>query len=225
MRALFVGNSYTEVNDMPGMLAQLAAATGARRLEQVQDCPGGFTIKQHWDSGVDVAQLRGSHFDWMVLQDQSQEPALALSTLETDLYPYVTQLDAEARAHGTRTMLFLTWGRQKGDLENFPGDTYDAMQDRLISGYETIAARLHLPVAPVGIAWRNALRQKPSLALWQADGSHPTVAGTYLGACVFHVMLFQKSPVGASFTAGLDAADARALQQIAADTVAAYRQP
>jgi len=225
LRTLFVGNSYTYVNDLPSMIGQLAAAAGTRRFDPVQECPGGFTLKQHWDSGADTQLLPGSQFEWMVLQDQSQEPALDLSILETDLYPYVTQLDAAARDSGARTVLFLTWARQNGDPENAPGDTYDAMQDRLIRGYETIAARLHLPVAPVGIAWRNALRQQPGLALWQSDGSHPELAGTYLAACVFFQVLYGRSAVGNGFTAGLDAGTAGALQQIAADTVAAYRQP
>jgi hypothetical protein len=225
LRTLWVGNSYTYVNDLPSMVAQLALAGGERRFDQVQECPGGSTLQQHWDSGADTALLSGSHFDWMVLQDQSQEPSFALSTLETDLYPYITQLDAAGRDAGTSTMLYLTWGRQNGDLENVPGDTYDAMQDRLIRGYETIAARLHVPVAPVGIAWRRVVQQQPQVVLWQSDGSHPTEAGTYLAACVFFQMLYGKSAVGNAFTAGLDAGTAKALQQIAADTVSSYRQP
>ncbi|HEY8211238.1 MAG TPA: DUF4886 domain-containing protein [Myxococcaceae bacterium] len=220
-----MGNSYTYVNDLPAMVGQLAAAADARHFDQVQECPGGTTLKQHWDSGADTQLLASSHFEWMVLQDQSQEPAFELSVLETDLYPYVTKLEAAGRDTGTRTMLFLTWGRRDGDLENVPGDTYDAMQDRLIRGYETIAARLHVPIAPVGIAWRNTRRLQPAVELWQSDGSHPTPAGTYLAACVFFQMLYGRSAVGLGFTAGLDAGTASALQQIAADTVAAYRQP
>jgi hypothetical protein len=225
LRTLWVGNSYTYENDLPSMVAQLAAADGARRFDPVQECPGGFTLKQHWDSGEDTRLLAGSHFEWMVLQDQSQEPSFDLSVLETDLYPYVTQLDGAARDAGTQAILFLTWGRQQGDLENVPGDTYDAMQDRLIRGYETIAARLHVPVAPVGIAWRTTLQQQPSIGLYQSDGSHPSAAGTYLAACVFFQMLYGKSAVGNAFTAGLEAGTAGALQQIAAGTVSSYRQP
>jgi len=225
LRALFVGNSYTSVNDLPSMVGELAAAAGGRRFEAVQECPGGATLKQHWDSGQDVALLDGSRFDWMVLQDQSQEPSFPVSVLETDLYPYVTQLDAAARSAGARTLLFLTWARQAGDPENVPGDTYDAMQDRVVVGYETIAARLHLPVAPVGIAWRAALGARPDLSLWQADGSHPTVAGTYLAACTFYELLFARSPAGNPFTAGLAPGDAAALQRIAESAVAGYRQP
>lgn len=225
LRVLFVGNSYTYANDLPGMVGQLAAAGESRRYEFAQEAPGGVTIKEHWEAGRAAALLEASRFDWMVLQDQSQEPSFEVSVLETDLYPYVTHFDSAARARGTRTLLFLTWGRRDGDLENVPGDTFSAMQDRLIRGYETIAARLHVPVAPVGIAWRSARQSQPSIALYEPDGSHPSAAGTYLAACVFYNALFGRSPVGNAFTAGLDATTARALQQIAADAVAQYRQP
>jgi hypothetical protein len=224
LRVLFVGNSYTSVNDLPGTLQQLAQASGARTVQTASDTPGGFTLQQHWASGQDVALLNGSRFDWMVLQDQSQEPGLPLATLETDLYPYVTLLADAASDRGTKTMLFLTWARQQGDPEYYPNDTYDAMQARVIFGYETIAARLDLPVAPVGIAWRSALLQYPGIQLWDVDGSHPTVAGTYLAACVFYEMMVGSS-VGNGFTAGLPPSTATALQMIAASTVDAYVQP
>ena len=74
---------------------------------------------------------------------------------------------------------------------------------------------------PVGLAWQQAHRLEPGLQLWQDDGHHPTTAGSYLGACVFYNVLVGRSPVGDPFTAGLDADEARFLQGVAAETVAA----
>lgn len=141
------------------------------------------------------------------------------------MYPYVAKLVDAANARGTRTLLFLTWARRDGDPGNTRADTYAGMQARLVTGYETIAARLHVPVAPVGIAWQRALASAPGVALWAPDGSHPSVAGTYLAACVIYATLYGHSPRGSPFTAGLDAATARTLEDVAADTVAAYAQP
>jgi len=226
LRVLFVGNSYTFVNDLPGVVQHLASAAGERlRLEAVLECPGGATLKQHWDSGRDVALLRESHFDWMVLQDQSEEPSFDRAQLETDLYPYVAKLVAAGRETGTRAMLFLTWARRDGDTANVHGDTYVAMQGRIVAGYETVAARLQVPVAPVGLAWQRALASSPGSSLWASDGSHPSLAGTYLAACVIYDALYGHSPAGNRFTAGLDGRIAATLQGVAADTVAAYVQP
>jgi PKD repeat protein len=55
----------------------------------------------------------------------------------------------------------------------------------------------------------------PTIQLYVSDGSHPSLAGSYLSACTFYASLFRKSPVGASFTAGLDPLVAEILQQAA----------
>jgi len=59
------------------------------------------------------------------------------------------------------------------------------------------------------------LRLDPSIALWQADGSHPSEAGTYLAACVLYARLFHRSPVGLSATDGLSPSLAATLQTVA----------
>jgi hypothetical protein len=226
MRVLFVGNSYTYVNDLPSMIRHMAAAGGnTLRFEGVQECPGGFDLRRQWESGKVVELLKGSHFDWMVLQDQSQEPSFRRAQLETDMYPYATRLHAAAKTAGTRTLFFMTWARRNGDPDNVPGDSYEAMQTRLAEGYEGIAGSLGAPIAPVGVAWRNAVGSQPALTLWRADGSHPTAAGTYLAACVFYNLFYGHSPVGNGYTADLDVSVARTLQRVAAETVTHYPQP
>ncbi|HEY4002461.1 MAG TPA: hypothetical protein VGO93_26555, partial [Candidatus Xenobia bacterium] len=126
LRVLFIGNSYTYVNDLPGTIGHLASAAGFQ-LESVEECPGGFTLKKHWESGKDQPLLLGSHFDWVVMQDQSQEPSFTVGQLRRDMYPYVRQLQTVATQVGTRPILFMTWGHQNGDPVNVPGDTFQNM--------------------------------------------------------------------------------------------------
>ena len=47
LRVFFVGNSYTFVNDLPGVLAGLAEASRGRRIVTGQRTPGGYTLEQH----------------------------------------------------------------------------------------------------------------------------------------------------------------------------------
>jgi hypothetical protein len=56
--------------------------------------------------------------------------------------------------------------------------------------------------------------------LWQSDGVHPTVRGTYLAACVFFDSIFGRSPVGLTYHDGLSDAEAALLQRAAAGGVA-----
>jgi hypothetical protein len=58
--------------------------------------------------------------------------------------------------------------------------------------------------------------------LFQPDGNHPTVAGTYLTAAVFYATIFGESPVGLHDHDGLSAADAATLQSTAGNVVLNY---
>jgi len=218
VHVLFIGNSYTMVNDLPGTFAQLAAS-GDNPVQTEMVAEGGWTLAQHVAAPETRATLQQRQWDYVVLQDQSQIPADA-SDRTRDVYPAVRQLVSEIQAAGAKPLLFLTWGHQDG----WPQDglpTYAAMQDQLTAGYMGIATELHIPVAPVGEAWRQAITASPQLDLWQSDGSHPTVEGTYLAACVFYAAIFQQSPVDLPYADGLAADTVRTLQTLAANTVLA----
>jgi hypothetical protein len=55
------------------------------------------------------------------------------------------------------------------------------------------------------------------------DRRHPTVAGSYLGACVILATLYGINPVGNKARSGLADADAAYLQQVAWETVTEFR--
>jgi hypothetical protein len=110
----------------------------------------------------------------------------------------------------------MTWGYRDGDPQNRPGDTYAAMQARLEQGYREVARELDAAVVPLGEAWRIAHQRAPALDLWASDGRHPSRAGTYLAACTFYGSLYEKSPVGNPYTAGLSREEVQLLHQAAA---------
>jgi len=68
----------------------------------------------------------------------------------------------------------------------------------------------------VGLAWQRAVGQRPGIALWDSDGSHPAPAGSYLAACVFYATLFGESPAGLNYHADLSPDEAQFLQAVAA---------
>jgi hypothetical protein len=220
-RVLFMGNSYTQVNDLPTMVANLARAKG-EKLETAMDAPGGMTLSGHLSQGNAISSISQGRFSWVVLQEQSQLPSFSTQQLEKTMYPAARQITAAIRQRGARPLLYMTWGHRDGDTQNFPGDTFTAMQGRLKDGYENIARELKVPVAPVGLAWQNALSGRAGLHLWQGDGSHPTVEGTYLAACVIYQIFYGHSSQGNSFTAGLPSSVALYLQSVATQTVASY---
>ena len=215
-RVLFIGNSYTYVNDLPAMFAKLARA-GGHKVETGMTAEGGWTLADHVNSPQTLDMLNSSKWDDVILQEQSQIPSVEQAR-RVGMYPAASSLVQSIVKVGARPIFFLTWAHLDGWPENgMP--TYEDMQARINQGYLEVAGELNVPVAPVGVAWSAARSQYPDAALWQADGSHPSEQGTYLAACVFYAVIFQQRPEGLKYTAGLSKDIAQGLQTIAADTV------
>jgi hypothetical protein len=96
---------------------------------------------------------------------------------------------------------------------------YETMQRAIDDGYLGIARQLGQAVAPAGYVWMVVRREHAGIDLWQSDGSHPSMSGTYLEACVFYDSIFRQSSQGLAFDAGLPADQVRVLQSAADDNV------
>ena len=216
MHILFIGNSYTYVNDLPGTFARLAC-TGGHKVETDMAAEGGWALADHAASAQTLAKLAQSKWDFVILQEQSEIPAMD-DYRKQSMYPAVRQLVGKIKATGAKPILFLTWGHHDG-LPQAGFQTFNDMQAQLYVGYMGIAKELNVPVAPVGDAWLMGRLQPTPLDLWQADGSHPNEMGTYLAACVFYAVFFRQSPAGLTYRPGLSQATAQTLQTLAVDSV------
>ena len=217
-RVLFIGNSYTYVNDLPTMFATLAAS-GGHSVQTGMVAEGGATLADHAASADTATALSSKRWSFVVLQDQSQMPSVAASR-QSEMYPAARQLVAMVRGAGAEPVFFLTWAHEDGWPEAGMPD-YSSMQTAIDDGYLGIAQEQSAGVAPVGYAWWTLLYQEPAAELWQDDGTHPTPEGTYLAACVFYATIFGQSPAGLGYRAGLPHDEAETLQEVAADVVLA----
>jgi hypothetical protein len=214
-RVLFIGDSYTYVNDLPTTFADLAWAAG-RRVDAVTLASGGETLGGHVADSATESTISSENWNTVVLQDQSEDPAVA-NYRAGEMYPAVTELAQLIRNAGAEPLLFQTWGHETG----WPAAglySYSSMQAAVDEGYLGIAAELAIPIAPVGDAWQTVVAQQANPMLWQDDGVHPTTAGTYLAACVFYASIFRQSPVGLGYHDGLSDPEAAMLQRVAAAT-------
>jgi Domain of unknown function (DUF4886) len=215
-RVLFIGNSYTYVNDLPTMFRELAKS-GNHRVETDMSAQGGLMLSDQVKSTDALDKIKASKWNFIVLQEQSQVPA-SKQLRSTQMFPAARTLVSQIREVGAEPIFFITWAHRDGWAEaGLP--SYDSMQQQLNAGYLTIARELNVQMAPVGFAWSDAWHQNPQLKLWQDDGSHPTSIGTYLAACVFYATIFQESPVGLSYHGDLTDEQAQFLQKVVADRV------
>ncbi|HYV35228.1 MAG TPA: DUF4886 domain-containing protein [Gemmataceae bacterium] len=206
VRVLFIGNSFTFVNDLPNMIAELAKAVKQLPLEHGQETPGGCSFEKHWKDGKAATKIAAGPWDYVVLQEQSQRPLTGRAVM----FEFATKLDGEIKKHKAKTLLYQTWARQDEPTK----------QDALSKAYLDLGKELKASVAPVGTAWQNALQKNPKLVLHAADKSHPCKTGTYLAACVFYGTIYAKSPEDLpGNVGGLADGEAKTLQAIAWETV------
>ena len=224
---LFLGNSYTNRNDLPALVEGLATA-GGHTLVTDRNTPGGNTLGApqssgfpHRDHPTSLAKIAMGGWEVVVLQEQSVLPTIDL-TRDQFMVPGAVSLRGSilASTPDARILLYQTWGRRdggqfcwSGSCSNFPD--FDSMQDALTRSYRACANAIGAEVAPVGEAWRRARQLDPTLVLHAGDGSHPNLSGSYLAACVIYARLFDQSPLGSTFYAGLDSSRATFLQTVA----------
>jgi hypothetical protein len=223
-RVLFIGNSYTYVNNLPQQLYNLALTTGDTIIFD-SSAPGGYTFQLHTTNATTLQKINAQPWDFAVLQEQSQIPSFPPSQVASDCLPYAQQLVSLIRQNDSCTtpLFYMTWGRKYGDASNCanypPLCTYAGMSQRLRESYLQMCDENLAMSSPVGVAFYNSRMSDSTINLYQSDNSHPSVAGSYLAACTFYASIFHNSPIGLSYLGGLTQTTATFLQTIASHTV------
>lgn len=217
LRVLFVGNSYTQVNNLPQMVANMAESMDDT-MEFRSSTPGACTFELHCHN-QSMAMICEGGWDYVIMQEQSQLPAFPMDSVEQYVFPYAKQLvdSVYARNPDAETMFFMTWGRKNGDTEFGypPMDTYEGMDSLLCARYMQMGEDNAASVCPVGRVWHYLRDHHSEIELYQMDESHPSVAGSYAAACAFYTMLFGRDPDSIRFDAGLGARQAYVIRSAA----------
>jgi hypothetical protein len=230
---LWLGNSFFYFNNgMPGHVGQLIRGASAMDKAGHRSTmatiggsgmswhdltahfkPGGVASYSFDDNNNVVFNTFDKPFDVVLMMDCSQCP---IHPQLRGLFFEHTKKNAEiSRRNGAQPALFMSWAYQDKP----------EMTQQLAVEY-TEAGRLNnAMVVPAGLAFALSVKERPDINLYVADKRHPTLAGTYLGACVSLATLYKTNPEGNSYTAGLDPAVAKHLQSVAWRTAQAYTQP
>lgn len=223
-RVLFIGNSYTSVNKLPDVFAEVVKSAGYKVPVIKSATPGGQTLKQHLTvQPKSLALIDEGKWDVVVLQGQSQEPALAevSPAIRTDFVDSAATLCQRIRAKSpqVRIIFYQTWARHP-DSWTTQGKDYNAnvgkdpaeMQARLRLWYGNVAKANDALVAPVGDAWERNYQSKQPYRLHVADNSHPDFKGTYLAALVMYKTIYQPKDLAVTYRSKLSEEEAKALQ-------------
>ena len=175
LHVLFVGNSLTYTNDLPGTVAALGALVGDTIRVASATGPDLALIDHLNGRSSALEQIRQDGWQFVVLQ---QGPS-SLPVSRDSLVLWTAAFDPFIRAVGARPALFMVW----------PSRERQAAFDAVHQSYLLASRAVHGLFMPAGVAWLRAWTVDSTLPLYGPDGFHPAPLGTYLAALVIYERL------------------------------------
>lgn len=185
---LFIGNSLTYVNDLPGNVAAIARQAGDTIDAWYVAFPD-YAIIDHINSGTALNAIKNYRWEYVVLQ---QGPS-TVGVNRDSLILWTKMIEPNIRAVGATPALYQVW----------PDYTRKAFFDACRMSYQMAAQAVNGVFMPAGAAWQIAWARDSTLPLYGGDGYHPSKLGTYLAS----LAIFER----------ITGRDARALPAVAVD--------
>lgn len=193
---LFIGNSFTFMNDMPLTFKAIAEAKGKKvYIDTVVE--GGKNLDYHASRAETFEKIKSRKWDFVVVQGHSNELAQPDVKVDLKTLPHAEKIIDSIRQNYscTQVVLYMTWGYKYGNHMWNPIATYDSMQLRIKNQYLRFADLLDARVCPVGEVWKSIRDNYAGINLYDPDNHHPSPAGSYISACTFYASIFGESPL------------------------------
>lgn len=171
-RVLFIGNSLTYTNNLPGVVEYLGDLPGAEPISTDVVSFPNYSLADHLARGDAASRIRRGGWDVVVLQ---QGPS-GLPESRVELIASTLRFEELTEPVGARLALFGVW----------PANNRPTAFDSVTGSYGAAAAAVGGLLLPAGHAWTLAWQERPSLPLYGSDGFHPGPWGTLLAALVVY---------------------------------------
>jgi hypothetical protein len=218
-RILFIGNSFTGNNDMPGIFQKISKAKN--KIVHVEKCwKGGASLKDQTLRPELFTKIKKGNWDVVVVQGWSKEFVQKKEYIDSVTLPFAGMIIDTINAYNpcVQILFYETWGYFNGCEMDSTQLSYEQMSDTIIKGYSYLNSRYNYPVVPVGRTWLSFRQKYPNINLYDTDLYHPSKLGSYLAASTFFTCIFHESPVGVT-TKTISYSDAKLIQQHCEQTV------
>lgn len=181
LNVLFIGNSLTYFNDLPGMLHALVDSAGAGPVVVATSAFPNVGLEDHWNSSATRSLLDRSGWDFVIMQ---QGPSATEG--RPSLLAYGQRFADEIRRVGATPAFYMVW----------PSNARFFDFDGVSESYRMAADSADALLFPAGEAWRVAWETDPNLPFYGPDEFHPSVQGSYLAALVMFEQVTGLSAAG-----------------------------
>lgn len=176
-KILFIGNSLTQSNDLPGLVKEIGALDGIT-IATSQVLVDDYSLEDHWNDGIAQKQIKDGEFDFVV----GQQGPSALKESQVLLIEYSKRFAQESKKKDAKFALYMVWPwlSRSFDLDN------------VIYSYTEASKASDAILCPAGLAWKRAWKEDNSLSLYSDDDFHPSIKGSVLAALTVYISLFDK---------------------------------
>jgi hypothetical protein len=176
---LFIGNAYSGINDLPGVVQALLDSAGPRPNHTEGEILIGLALQDHWFLGTGQQFIDKGGWNYVIMQ---QGPSVG--TGYPSLVQYAKLFAQQIRAVGAKPALWEVWPIPEA-LGNFDG---------ISASYKSAADSMGGLFVPAADTWQEAWNLDPSLKFYEDDGATATPLGTYALAITIAAQLAHKDP-------------------------------
>ena len=171
---LFLGNSHTQRNDVPGTVAAMLLAGRPRIHATVTTAPGLLHLNERATHEPTLSLLRSRHWDVVVMQAQNY------SLSGASVYPNdgSVALVRSVREEGGLPVLYAEWPRRGIDETEI-----------ILDAYRAIALQEPACLPPIPETFDHALAEDPRMRLRASDGNHSSPAGAFLASLILYATI------------------------------------
>ena len=174
---LFIGNSLTYTNNLPGLVEKYASSKGINVVTKMVAFPN-YAIEDHWKDGQVQQLISGKTYDFVVIQ---QGPS-SQSDGRKMLIEYGKKYNDLCELNDAKLCYFMVW----------PSLNYYYTFDDVIKNHKDAATINNSILLPVGEFWKTYIDKSEDIGYYGEDGFHPSVKGSQLAAEVIVEHLFKE---------------------------------
>ncbi len=199
---LFIGNSFTSFNLGVSYHLNLYLANDSLSYKPlIQEAAfSGYSLAVHLTNEQTLAKVNERSWDIIILQENTDIAVDdTMATLES-----IKAFQELVGNKGTIIYLLMSW----------PYKDQPEMLIPIKKTFEEGSQAIGATIIPVGEVW-TAINQdgNPNIDLYNADGMHPSLQGTFLAASMCYSYIYNQNPPENPYSAGLENATALYLKQ------------
>jgi hypothetical protein len=206
LNVLFLGNSHTYLNDVPQMVKALIESDGSGTRVAVRMHSAGF-VEDFWGTAV-MDDIKSRRWNTVIMQGAK------LSSSHKYKYDHTGAVNIAnlAKKYGAKVYFFPEWPRRGWDESAW-----------IMNEYKGIGKPIGVPVIPVSYTWDVLLKEQPKLDLWEGDGNHASLPGSFFASCTIAAYLSPNGKTPSWRPPRVDAKLAATMNRIAKQMVAKHR--